>query len=77
MVDTREETVCAAQDWGGDSQEHKILEEEEAKSAGQAEGKRRAGRMEIRSKGESLRSDEERAAITKCPWGGESKETSH
>lgn len=44
MVDTRrEEAVCAAQDGGGDRQEHKILEEE-AKSAGQAKGKRRAGR---------------------------------
>lgn len=45
----------------------------EAKSAGQAKEKRRAGRMKIRSQGESLRSDEESAAVTKCRWDGDSK----
>lgn len=33
--------------------------------------------MEIRSKGESLRNDEESEVITKCPWDEETKETLH
>lgn len=66
LLRTGEETVRSTRYW-----------RKEAKSASQAKGKRRAGRMEIRSQGESLRSVKEGESITKYPWGGESKETPH
>lgn len=57
---------AGAQDTGGRSQECRPSKRKE-----------KGREMEIRSQGESLRSDEESAAITKCPWSGESKEISH